>query len=489
MSQIVVKKTFQATHEISHLRFHKCYEILSFVYYIRGFTINLKIYLKHCSECQVNQTKRHKTYETFQSIEISSISFHIVTMNFILVFSKIKKNFNCVMFVTCKFFKKMTLIPKRIEWNIEKWTKTFLIKLNIMNWRFFKQIINDRDRKFFSDFWNTLFIKLKIRLIYSTTYHSQTDDLSKKTNQSTKIVLRYHFVTLNSSIMWSNVFFVIQKIFNNSIFATERISNECVYEFTFTKSTDLNFTTLKNKKLSTKWIRQKIIDVIIFFQMIAKYHYDKKHKTMHLSKNSWTLLRFHHDYNIFSTQDFEKKLSQQYVGPFKILQRIENLIYRLEIPNHWRVHSIFIIIQLKSVSDFKSNSYNRQKFHFSSIHVDEDTDTMKNFVIKKIIKIKQTARNKKYFIKWKKYEPKKNTWKNLPEMKNALNLIRKFEKTQFNHISDEMNRFRRRKKFIKHEITIFESTIVIIRKRERRREKWWKHHSFFLWKQIVTRLV
>lgn len=134
-------------HENSHLKFHKCYEILFFIYYIRNFSKTLKIYLKHCSKCQINEIKQHKSYETLQLIDSSSISFHTVTMNFILILSKIKKKFNCVMSVTCKFFKKIILIFERSEWIAKKWIKTFFFKLDIMDWGFFKQIISDRNRK------------------------------------------------------------------------------------------------------------------------------------------------------------------------------------------------------------------------------------------------------------------------------------------------------------------------------------------------------
>lgn len=89
--QIVLKKTFQTTHKNNHLKFHKCYKILSFVYYIRDLIFALKIYLKHCLKYQINQIKGHKSYKALQLIELSSIFFYIVIMNFILTLSKIKK--------------------------------------------------------------------------------------------------------------------------------------------------------------------------------------------------------------------------------------------------------------------------------------------------------------------------------------------------------------------------------------------------------------
>jgi hypothetical protein len=32
------------------------------------------------------------------------------------------------------------------------------------------------------------------------------------------------------------------------------------------------------------------------------------------------------------------KLSQQYVGPFRVIERVGRLAYRLDIPEHWKVY-------------------------------------------------------------------------------------------------------------------------------------------------------
>lgn len=43
------------------------------------------------------------------------------------------------------------------------------------------------------------------------------------------------------------------------------------------------------------------------------------------------MIRFYKNYNISTTVIIKKKLSQQYVNLFEIIQKIENLIYKLMI--------------------------------------------------------------------------------------------------------------------------------------------------------------
>lgn len=48
--------------------------------------------------------------------------------------------------------------------------------------RLSKTIISDRDVKFTSVFWKTLFAELGTQLNFSTTYHPQTDGKTKRVN-------------------------------------------------------------------------------------------------------------------------------------------------------------------------------------------------------------------------------------------------------------------------------------------------------------------
>ena len=51
-----------------------------------------------------------------------------------------------------------------------------------------------------------------------------------------------------------------------------------------------------------------------------------------------------------------KKLRARYYGPYQITQKINDQAYRLDLPNHLKVHNVFHVSLLKAI-------YTRPKSH------------------------------------------------------------------------------------------------------------------------------
>ena len=406
-----------------HFGFERIYERIVCFWYIRELISHLKRFLKNYSECNVNRTRRHKPFDSLQSILFSSISFHILTIDFVLALSESHTNLNVFMSITCKFSKRIIAISEKNIWKIFDWATIMLERLNLTDWDLLKVIISNRDRKFLSDLWITLFNQLKVKLLYSTVYHSQIDDASERTNQTLKIALRYHLMSLKNSKDWLTIIDFMQRDFNNISFSIIiKTSNEICYDFTSCTSIDLiNFSDITS---SRALIRRAVENSIAFSQVMFKHYYDREHNSHQFEVNDWVLLKLHKNYKISSTKILDKKLSQQYVNFFKIIEKIDNLIYRLKISKHWRIHSVISIAQLKL---FESSFTINQS---SSVFMKEDSDVIKSFEVEKIISkriIKK--RDVKYFVRWLEYESEKNVWKNFSKLQNIMNFVDEYELT------------------------------------------------------------
>ena len=241
------------------------------------------------------------------------------------------------------------------------------------------------------DLWIELFRQLSARFFYFTIYHSQIDDQSKRINQTVEIVLRFVISLLNNSTDWSNLLFKIQRAFNNSVSNIDYIFNEAIYDFTSTQSNLISQSIIDQTinvvdvRVARRIIRVDIVDVIILNQMFNKAIYDKKHQFLFMKIDDWVLFRLHKNYNISFIARLNKKFSQQFVDFFQIVEKIDRFAYKLIISKNWRVYSIFIVVQLKSVSSFETNFFNRfRSIESNFVYVKNDIKQIKSWKIKRL---------------------------------------------------------------------------------------------------------
>jgi hypothetical protein len=350
-------------------------------------------------------------------------------MNFVLTLSQSRqKKFDTLLIITNKFFKDKLLIADVNIWKSKNWTVELLRYLQLCNWDVLRIIISNRDAKFRFEVWRWIFKILKIDLLISTAYHSQTDDQSERINQTIEIALRY-LLTKNSDLSWHKELSFLQQKYMNIITSTEFSSNQILYEFnTIWKLSALNenieIEFFKNREI----IRMNVINVIDFVSAKAKIIYDDHHKALIFNIEDKAYLRLHHEY--FLLEKKNSKLSNQRSDSYIILRKIDNLAYELNLSATFCIHSIIFIAQLESTSD--SDSYERSRsINLESIEMKDDIVDKKSYEVERILK----KRNKKYekitmiqyLVKWKKWRLEHNFWIFAKNCENFMNLIMKYE--------------------------------------------------------------
>ena len=127
-----------------------------------------------------------------------------------------------------------------------------------------------------------------------------------------------------------------------------------------------------------------------------------------------------------------KKLTQQYVGPFRIVEKVGRFAYRLDILPDWRIHPVFSVAQLEPAPPPAEDLFGRP---FPSnpplVFVEGNTDKVKSFEIERRLNKRQIKKGKgraiEYLVRWKKYSPKWDRWYNVKELDNAAALVDNYE--------------------------------------------------------------
>ena len=87
-------------------------------------------------------------------------------------------------------------------------------------------------------------------------------------------------------------------------------------------------------------------DVIGFAAMQMKYYYDERHQPLYFQPDNMVNLHLHWEYTL-SSLFINKKLKQQFAGLIKVLNWVERLAYRLNVPPTWQIHNVISVVHLE----------------------------------------------------------------------------------------------------------------------------------------------
>nr|GFC38593.1 putative reverse transcriptase domain-containing protein [Tanacetum cinerariifolium] len=173
---------------------------------------------------------------------------------------------------------------------------------------------SDRDSLFTSRFWVSLQKALGTQLDLSTAYHPETDGQSKRIIQMLEDILRVCVIDFGSS--WDKHLPLVEFPYNNSYHASIKAAP---------------FEALYGRKYRSR----------------QKSYADLKRRLTEFELGDKVMLKVSPWRGVIC---FGKrgKLSPRFVGPFKVIERIGPVAYKLELPDKLRgIHDTFHVSNLK----------------------------------------------------------------------------------------------------------------------------------------------
>ncbi|GJU19501.1 putative reverse transcriptase domain-containing protein [Tanacetum coccineum] len=212
-------------------------------------------------------------------------------------------------------------------------------------------IICDRDLRFASNFWRSLQKALGTYLDMSIAYHPQIDGRSDKTIQTLEDMLRAYMIDFGKG--WVNYFPLVEFSYNNSYHASIKAAPfEALYGPKC--RSPVCWAEVGQVQLTGPEIVQETIEKIIQIKQRMQLARDRqnsyadlKRKPMEFQVGDNVMLKVF-PWKGFVRFDKRGKLNPRYVGPFKVLEKVRSVSYKLELPEELsRVHNTFRVFNLK----------------------------------------------------------------------------------------------------------------------------------------------
>ena len=221
---------------------------------------------------------------------------------------------------------------------------------------------------------------------------------------------------------------------NNAINVTIDFAfNELIYDFRINDTLSmLKDLSVENYFKFRQIKRESAKKIMIFANVMHKRRYDQTHINIQLKIESYVFLELYFDYIISDLSNH--KLSQQRVDSFKIIEKIDTLTYRFELPSVMQIHFVIFIAQLKFASSSNNDLYQRSKSNNSSSITTKNDDSndftqTSNYEIERLLNRRVISTNRiNYLIKWKNYDSKHNVWYSFHVLDSSRNFVDNYDR-------------------------------------------------------------
>lgn len=323
----------------------KTLDLVARSFYWPSFRRYVHRYVDGCDTCQRSKPSHHAPYGLLQPIPAAEAPWRRITTDFIV---KLPISIGCdaILVVVDKNTKLAHFIATTE--NVDSSGTTTLYLHHV--WKHHglpKKVISDRGSVFVSKFMRRLYELLRIRPCLTTAFHPQSDGQTERVNQVLEQYLR--MFTTRQQDDWTDLLPIAEFAYNNAVHSATGMSP---FYATYAYHPSLSFATPSTSTVPVaedrirylKHIHEEIKDMLKIAGDHAKQRYDGTiHQHQLFEVGDKVLLR--HD-NI-STSVPSKKLTSKYLGPYPIISKLSDVVYRLKLPPTLKIHDVFHVSLLE----------------------------------------------------------------------------------------------------------------------------------------------
>ncbi|GJW06502.1 putative reverse transcriptase domain-containing protein [Tanacetum coccineum] len=346
---VIMHESHKSKYSI-HPGSDKMYQDMKKLYWWPNMKANIATYVSKCLTCAKVKAEHQRPSGLLVQPEIPQWKWDNITMDFVTKLPKSSQGYDTIWVIVDRLTKSAIFVPMRETDPLEKLARMYLKEV-VTRHGIPVSIICDRDPRFASHFWRSLQKALGTSLAMSTAYHPETDGQSERTIQTLEDMLRACVIDFGKG--WVNHLPLVEFSYNNSYHASIKAApfealygRKCRSPVCWAEVGEVQLTGPEIVQETT----EKIVQIKQRIQAARdrqKSYADLKRKPMEFQIGDKVMLKVSPWKGVVR---FGKrgKLNPRYVRPFKVIERVGSVAYKLELPEELsRVHNTFHVSNLK----------------------------------------------------------------------------------------------------------------------------------------------
>jgi transposase InsO family protein len=405
-----------------HFGVDRTYESIRKDFNWKNLKKDVKEFIAACSVCQKTKSSRQQQFGLLMPLPVAKGPWQSISLDYIVKLP-LSCGFDSILVVVDRFTKMVHLIPC-VE-SIDAVSTAELLLKNVFKLHGLPlDIVSDRGPQFVSKFWETVCSQLGIQRKMSSAAHPQTDGQTERINQTVEQYLRA-FVNYQQD-NWSELLHFAEMAMNNAVSGSTKLS-PFELNFGFSPRFDFLVDIRTNDQVPAaqdylnrlddlwKMARGNLEDATIRMKKYA----DLNRKVHNFQVGDWVLLDTSH----LNRKRPSRKLDYKRVGPFMILEKVNENAFRLKLPVGSRLHDVINVSRLQRFVPPINTDFNVEP-------VPEEIDGFEEFEVESILDQRIVNNSLEYLVKWRGYSELHNSWEPEANLGNSQEVLATFRHEQ-----------------------------------------------------------
>jgi hypothetical protein len=410
----------------------KTKELISRKYYWLKLDHDVEVYVTSCHSCQANKSSNQLPSGSLQPLPIPTRRWEQVSMDLITQLPMTDQGHDAIVVWVDK-------LSKMVHYTATTTTVTapelaqLMYREVVRHHGIPSSIVSDRDPRFTSHFWKSLWKLTDTQLNMSTSFHPQSDGQTERANRTLEEYLRAHVDYHQNN--WDQHLISAEIAYNNSINASTGYT-----PFYLNYGQEILLPLDQNRIHTSQPTTEELFSELQANVQIAKQQIEEAQirQKKYADENRKEITYEINDQVWLSTRNLKKKgrsekLLPRFIGPYTITEIINPVAYRLDLPSTLRIHDVFHVSVLKPYVDGSVSFPDRQQsIRPAPEDINEDGEEL--FEVEEVInertRIQRRGNRRRriteYLVKWKGYPEWENSWEPASGLKEAQEAIQKY---------------------------------------------------------------